>query len=250
MSKPRIGITVHAAEVEAREGNLEWRFQVGARYAEVIAAAGGVPLFLPTHAASAASVNDVLSAIDGLLVSGGGSIPGQYFLDNPDPSLRETNPERYDLEVELIRAAWQQRLPLLGICRGHQTIAEALGGEPVLNLGTVAGAKDHYQSETATTTSHDASFSSESRMASWLGASGRVNSFHRQVLVSPPPGWRATAHSDDGWIEAMETEVGPGASFGVGTQFHPEWLVDVQPEYRALFAEFVAAAGQNAAEAG
>ncbi len=246
MTKPRIGITVHAAEVQAREGNLEWRFQVGARYAEVVAAAGGVPLFLPTHATAAASAHDVLDAIDALLVSGGGSIPGQYFLDNPDPTLRDTNPERYDLEVELIRAAWQRHLPLLGICRGHQTIAEALGSKPVVNLATVPGTRDHYQSEAATTTSHDVSFTAGSRMADWLGPGGKINSFHRQALDSPPPGWRATAYSDDGWIEAMEAEVGAEGSFGVGTQFHPEWLVDVQPAYRALFEEFVTAARKHA----
>ncbi|MFA5595341.1 MAG: gamma-glutamyl-gamma-aminobutyrate hydrolase family protein [Trueperaceae bacterium] len=238
MKKPRVGITVHVAEVEAREGHPEWRYQVGARYAEVVAQAGGVPLLLPTHALAAAETADVLDSVDALLVSGGGSIPGQYFVDNPDPSLRDTNPVRYDFEVELIRGAWVRGMPLLGICRGHQTIAEALGGGPVLNLGVVPGAREHYQTAVPTETTHDATFEAGTRLAGWVGSSGRINSFHRQVVQSPPAGWRVSAYSDDGWVEAMEAEDG----FGVGVQYHPEWLVGVQPAYRALFAEFVAAA--------
>lgn len=238
MSKPRVGITVHVAEVEAREGHPEWRFQMGARYAEVVRQAGGVPLLLPTHAAAAAETSDVLDTVDALLVSGGGSIPGQYFVDNPDPSLRDTNPVRYDLEVGLIRGAWVRGLPLLGICRGHQTIAEALNGGPAINLGVIDGARDHYQTEVPDKTTHGALFEPGSRLAGWMGSGGSINSFHRQVIESPPPGWSTSAYSDDGWIEAMEADDG----FGVGVQYHPEWLVDAQPAYRRLFAEFVEAA--------
>ncbi len=235
MREPRVGITVHVAEVEAKQGHLEWRFQVGTRYAQVVAEAGGVPLLLPTHAAAAASATAVLDGLDALLVSGGGSIPGQYFVDNPDPSLRDTNPVRYDYEVALIRGAWVRGLPLLGICRGHQTIAEALQGGPALNLGVIEGAREHYQTQEPTETTHGALFEPGSKFAGWLGSGAPVNSFHRQVIERPPPGWRVSAYSDDGWIEAMEAENG----FGVGVQYHPEWLVSSQPAYRNLFSEFV-----------
>jgi len=237
-NKPRVGITVHVAEVETKEGHPEWRFQMGARYAQVVAEAGGIPLLLPTHAAAAADPGAVLDSVDALLVSGGGSIPGQYFVANPDPSLRDTNPVRYDFEVELIRGAWVRGMPLLGICRGHQTIAEALQGGPALNLGVMAGARDHYQTEVPTQTTHEARFEDGTHLAGWLGSSGRVNSFHRQVIERVPPGWRVSAYSDDGFVEAMESEAG----FGVGVQYHPEWLLESQPAYRQLFAEFVAAA--------
>lgn len=240
MSQPRVGITVHVAQVEAKEGHPEWRFQLAARYAEVVAEAGGVPLLLPTLASAAGAAPAVLDGLDALLVSGGGSIPGQYFVDNPDPSLRDTNPVRYDYEVELIRGAWVRGLPLLGICRGHQTIAEALQGGPAINLGVMPGARQHYQTEVPTQTTHGALFEPGSRMAGWLGSGAPINSFHRQVIESPPPGWRVSAYSDDGWIEAMES----GSGFGIGVQYHPEWLVDSHPAYRNLFAEFVAAAAR------
>lgn len=237
MRPPIIGITVHVAEVTAKEGHSEWRFQVAARYAQAVAEAGGVPLLVPTHAATCSSPKDLLGAVDALLLSGGGSISGQYFLDHPDPSLRDTNPVRYDLETELVRLAWAERVPLLGICRGHQTIAEALGGTIVPDLGPV-GARNHYQTEPPTTATHPVELVSGSALADWLGPVATVNSFHRQVVDRPPPGWRATAVSDDGWVEAIEAEDG----FGLGVQFHPEWLTDRHPGFRRVFEEFVAAA--------
>lgn len=237
MSAPVVGITVHVAEVATKEGGSEWRFQVSARYAQAVAGAGGVPVLLPTLGAASGGVEAVLGALDALLVSGGGGIPGQYFVDHPDPTLRETNPARYDLEADLVRAAWARRMPLLGICRGHQTLSEALGGPPVLNLSRVEGSRDHYQREPHTVPTHEVTLAPGSRLAGWVGPLARVNSFHRQVVVEPPPGWRVSARSDDGWVEAIEAEDG----FGVGTQFHPEWLELVQPSFGALFREFVQA---------
>ncbi|HET9026763.1 MAG TPA: gamma-glutamyl-gamma-aminobutyrate hydrolase family protein [Trueperaceae bacterium] len=245
MRAPVIGITVHVAEVVTEEGHGEWRFQLAARYAKAVADAGGVPLLLPTHPDSSGRLEDVLGAIDALLLSGGGRLPGQYFHDNPDPSLRDTNPVRYDLEVSLVRAAWAAGMPLLGICRGHQTVAEALGGTIVRNLGAIPGAANHYQTEVATVTTHAVELTPGSALAGWVGETVRVNSFHRQVVDKPPPHWRVTARSTDGWVEAIEADRG----FGIGTQFHPEWLTQEQPAFRKLFLAFVeAAANYRAAQ--
>ena len=238
MKQVKVGITVHVAEAAGREGLPEWQFQLGTRYAQAVVQAGGIPLLLPTHPDAAAPAEAVLDSIDALLVSGGGSIPGQYFLDNPDPSLRTTNPVRYDFEVELIRAASARGMPLLGICRGHQTICEALGGSPALNLGMMPGVRNHYQELRPQATTHSVLFEAGTRMAGWLGAGGPVNSFHRQVISGPPPGWRVCAWSDDGFVEAMEAEGG----YGIGVQYHPEWLTDAEPGYARLFSEFVEAA--------
>lgn len=241
MKPPIVGITVHVGEVAQKSGGTDQRFQVSARYAAAVADAGGVPLLLPTLGSASGPIEATLDALDALLVSGGGSIPGQYFVDNPNPTLRQTNPLRYDYEVELIRSAWARGMPLLGICRGHQTISEALGSPPVLNLGQVPGSREHYQTEAHTVSTHGLTVTPGSRLSRYVGAPARVNSFHRQVLTEAPPDWRVTAHSDDGWIEAIEVVEGD-ARFGVGVQFHPEWLALEQPTFGLLFREFVEAA--------
>ncbi len=240
--KPRIGITVHMAEQIESDGLKEVRFSLVSRYAEAVLEAGGLPLLLPTHPKSAAPASEVVGTIDGLLLSGGGSIPRQYFNDNPNPSLRETNPLRYDVEAELVRAARDAHLPILGICRGHQTMLEALGGTPVRNLSAAAGDADHYQSLPSNVTTHGLRTVAGTRLAAWLGEETRVNSFHRQVVQDVPSGWRIAAWSDDGLVEAIEADDG----FAVGLQFHPEWLEESEPAFRQVFNAFVAAAAEHA----
>lgn len=239
--RPRIGVSVHCATVVNREGIEEVRFEVAARYAAAVVEAGGVPLLLPTHPDAAPDPEAYLATIDGLLLTGGGSLPASYFVDHPEPSLRDTNPPRYDFEVALVRAANAAGMPLLGICRGHQTLAEALGGTLLADLRTVPGNAEHYQTSPATEPTHSLRTAPGSLLGRSLPTAAHVNSFHRQAVVTPPPGWRATAWSPDGLIEAIEADDG----FGLGCQFHPEWLGESEPGFAALFSAFVAAARLN-----
>lgn len=241
--RPRIGITVHLAEVRTREGDLEHRYELAARYAEAVRDAGGLPLLVPTHPGSVVAAEETVAAIDGLLLSGGGSLPASYFEEHPDPGLRDTNPLRYDVEVDLVRAAARAGLPLLGICRGQQTIVEALGGELVRDLRSLDGVRDHYQTVPAAERVHALSIRSDTLLAGALGPETRVNSFHRQGVARPPEGWRVSAWSDDGLVEAVEAVDG----FGLGCQFHPEHLTPSDPGFASLFEAFVAAARRTAA---
>lgn len=236
--RARIGITVHVAGEAAPQGHREIRFSLGARYAQAVLEAGGLPLLLPTHPEAAAPAEAVLEAIDGLLLSGGGPLPPDYFALNPEPSLQGTNPPRYQVEAALVRAAAALGKPLLGICRGQQTMVEVLGGELLRDLTRHASALEHHQTLPPWQPSHGLRVEPGSRLSGWVGRRAQVNSFHRQAVRAPPPGWRVSAWADDGLIEAVEAEAG----FMVGLQFHPEWLGQSEPRFRALFTDFVAAA--------
>jgi len=240
--KPRIGITVHLAQVRSQEGQLEHRYELASIYAEAVREAGGLPLLVPTHSGAVVAAEETVAALDALLLSGGGALPASYFAEHPDPELRDTNPLRYDVEVALVRAADAVGLPLLGICRGQQTIVEALGGELVRDLRHLGGVHDHYQTAPGEQASHGLRTLPGTRLARALGSESRVNSFHRQVVARPPDGWIASAWSDDGLIEAVEAHDG----FGLGCQFHPEQLRSSGPGFARLFDEFVAAAASRA----
>jgi gamma-glutamyl-gamma-aminobutyrate hydrolase PuuD len=65
-----------------------------------------------------------------------------------------------------------------------------------------------------------------------------VNSRHHQAVQDVAPGLSVAARAPDGVVEALEVPVHP---FALAVQWHPENLQH-QPEMRALFAAFVAAA--------
>ena len=63
-----------------------------------------------------------------------------------------------------------------------------------------------------------------------------INSFHHQAVKDVAPGFKATAHSGEGVIEAIESVEHP---FVLGVQWHPEALVIRHPEFVKLFSAFV-----------
>lgn len=234
--RPRIGITVHTYEATAREKHLEARYLLTGQYVRAVERAGGLPVLIPTRHGFAAPPEALPEHLDGLLFSGGGGVPARTFAGDVSPSLRDTNPERYDYEVALARAAREASLPMLGICRGLQTLAEAAGGVLLTNLERLPEHRGrHYQDLEPTVATHGASVERASVLGRSLPRDVRVNSFHRQALDVLPAGYFAAAHADDGLIEAIESDDGRV----LGTQFHPEWLLDAEPGFGAPFAWLV-----------
>ncbi len=62
--------------------------------------------------------------------------PGRYG-QAPDPLLAATEPQRDRLELELVEAALQRGLPVLGCCRGMPVLNVALGGTMAQDVGLV-----------------------------------------------------------------------------------------------------------------
>ena len=69
-----------------------------------------------------------------------------------------------------------------------------------------------------------------------------VNSLHHQAIDALAPGLRATAHSPDDIIEAVESADG----VIVAVQAHPEELIDYHSWARALFERFVERSADHA----
>ena len=61
----------------------------------------------------------------------------------------------------------------------------------------------------------------------------RVNSRHHQAVKGLAPGLKAAAYSDDGLLEAYETEQ------VWAVQFHPETLVQEDDKWLPLFEAFL-----------
>jgi putative glutamine amidotransferase len=203
---------------------------LGMTYLRAIEAVGGMPVVLPPLGDAAA----LLERLDGICLSGGPDLdPDAYGALERHAELGPTEPSLDSFELELARAADERAIPILGICRGAQTLNVARGGTLHQHL------PGHRQTEPATATTHTVHVDEGTFLASLVGTRPlRVNSFHHQGVETLGQGLRAVAHAADGTVEAIEA---PGAGFVLGVQWHAEGLVH-QPRHRALFAALVAAA--------
>lgn len=240
--QPVIGITANHADLTCK---------LAEGYYKQIMEAGGVPLVIPPLADKEA-LTGTLNHIDGLLLSGGADINPLYAGEQPSPRLGGINSERDLPELLIARMAFNRQLPILGICRGVQTMAVALGGKIEQDISTLQQLK-HSQDANRSDATHAVAIDKNSRLYQLFQdqaivneeekgerATLFVNSFHHQAVSEPGPHFRVVARASDGIVEAIESnEYKPM----LGVQWHPEcmgeeglplfrWLVTEATQYR------------------
>ena len=224
------------------------------RYEEAVLNAGGIPLTAPATV-DRRVLAEALRHVDGLLISGGDDInPELYQTDLPKKVLStvEQTPDggKRDMrELILIQEIFEQRKPLLAICRGHQMLNVAFGGQLVADIRQqVPGAINHQRLDKPMDLVHEAALTRGSLLSKICKASVLgVNSTHHQAVLQPAKPFVATALSLDGIVEAMELrpELADSMPFLLSVQFHPERLVHQHARYRKIFESFVEACGKN-----
>lgn len=139
---------------------------------------------------SESDIDQHLTGYDGILISPG---PG--------------NPAHAGLSIPLIRFALSKRIPLFGVCLGHQAIAEALGG-------TVTHADELMHGKTSRVTHSD------SALFDGVPNPFTATRYHSLAVVDGtiPDELRVTARTEGGVIMALEHVSEPLW----GVQFHPE----------------------------
>ena len=187
--------------------------------------AGGSPVIVPPYA-DEALMESLLEHVDGLILSGGGDIDPHLLGEEPLPEVGEPNVPRDAQELPLVRMAVHKQIPILGICRGLQVMTAALGGKLWQDIYVQGGATlNHDQSPAPRhTTSHNVNISPDTLLAKILERDQDfpVNSFHHQAVREAAPGFRVSAFSSDGIIEAVESTEGKPM---IGVQWHPECMI-------------------------
>ena len=224
---PVIGIT----------GNYEdLTCKLGRGYYQSVVKAGGVPVIIPPVADRHVIIN-TLSRIDGLILSGGGDYNPLWTGEEPSPLLHGINQERDNAELLIARLAYNRQIPILGICRGIQTLAIALGGKVKQDISDVATVK-HSQDADRSEPTHSVAVEKDSTLYRIYSEAQQcsmfVNSFHHQAVSDSGTKFRVVATAPDGVIEAMESsEYKPI----LGVQWHPECMESGLPLFQWLIGE-------------
>jgi putative glutamine amidotransferase len=229
------------------------------RYEEAILAAGGIPVIAPMTTDQAV-LAEAVRRTDGVLLTGGDDINPDLYAKSLPHAVRQTvamppDGGARDLrELILIDEIFEQRKPLLAICRGFQMVNVAFGRELVVDIPSqVPGALNHASRDKAgEALTHEVPLTAGSLLSKITGRKTlRVNSSHHQGLLEPAEPFVAVARTDDGIVEAMELkpEMSNGSAplpFFMGVQFHPERLVKKHSEHQAIFTRFVEACRRGA----
>lgn len=230
-AKPLIGVTANFSE-----GQL----QLAPGYFRSVEAAGGIPVIIAPKRMPNANMSLLLDRIDGLLLSGGADINPILVGEDPVPALHGINTERDLFELTLTRLAYNRQIPMLGICRGIQVLAAALGGTIMQDIATSLPHNQlikHSQDADRATATHFVEAVEGSRIADLLGKRFAVNSFHHQAVGQCGPRFRITAQSADGVIEAIESTEMKSI---IGVQWHPEcFIAEGDTCMMPLFQQFV-----------
>lgn len=230
--RPLIGLTANHSDLDATLRD---------RYYKQIVAAGGTPVIIPPVADKEVIVN-TLEQLDGLILTGGADYNPLWMGEEPSTHLHGINQERDLAELLTARLAFNRQIPTLGICRGIQTLAIALGGKVAQDIqeeaspGTVI--IKHAQDADRSEPTHSVRIADGSILSGiYEGETIHVNSFHHQAVAQPGPHFRITATAPDGTVEAIESTEHKAV---MGVQWHPEWL---EEEGRRLFKWLVDCAG-------
>lgn len=171
-----------------------------------------------------------LSRFDGLLLSGGDDIdPAGYGA--PVDGAVGMSPDSDRSDAAYVAAAFQLGLPVLGICRGVQSINVALGGTLLQHIW---GSSDHHPDRLASPDEvanaddllarrHPVELEPGSLVAKLFQADViSVNSLHHQSVDTVADDLVVTGRAPDGIVEVVEHK----SERLLGVQWHPERLAN------------------------
>lgn len=156
--------------------------------------------------------NDALSVAEAL------AMKPEHILLSPGPC----DPDKAGICLDLIRAAADSRIPLMGVCLGHQAIGQVFGGKVMRAAKPMHGKVDSIR--------HNGG-----GILRGLPSPFRATRYHSLIVerASLPDCLEATAETADGTIMALTHRSLPVH----GVQFHPE---SIESEHgHAILANFL-----------
>lgn len=216
---PIIGITAGLETAKYGGAMVRGAF-ISNRYLEAVQQAGGRVVILTPDEYGVQHPEQVLETVDAVMVSGGACDvdPAQYGQEK-HPATKPGESIRDRFEIALARAATENDVPILGVCRGMQILNVSYGGNLHQHIPDVVGHDDHQIA--GIFTDHEVKLQPGSLAESGVGSEKtNVKSSHHQGVADLGDGLVATGWSlEDEMVEAIED---PERTFVLGVQWHPE----------------------------
>ena len=207
-----------------------------------IVEAGGVPIILPyleSPEIVAEMVQNLIGRIDGLIIPGGPDVSPHFYGEEPTVEIGSTNYLKDSFEIELIKAAESEKIPVLGICRGLQIINVAFGGtlyQDINSQDQLAFVK-HQQDSFGAYPTHHIHLNGLSALTEIYQEQKEVlvNSRHHQAVKTLAPQFEIIARAIDGVVEAIESK----NHNILAVQWHPENMWQTDQKSLELFQKFI-----------
>ena len=165
---------------------------------------------------------ELFALCDGFLVTGGSDVDPKWFNEVNTGESKGINIQMDELDKLVVEYAKDNKLPLLGICRGIQSINTFLGGSLYQNIGNSHRNIEH---------GHEVK-TIKNRLLD-LDEDIIVNSYHHQALKDVASDLEVIATHTDGTIEAV---IGKELPI-IATQWHPEKIPNDEVS-KIIFARF------------
>lgn len=165
--------------------------------------------------------NHLLKA-DGIIIGGGEDVnPNRYGKPEYVSDCGKFDDYRDALEIMLIEYAMENKVPILGICRGQQILNVANGGTLIPDIPTYTSSEICHRSSNKH--SHSVTLIDDSWLMKIMDRDTfPVNSTHHQAVDELAPGFKSAAYAPDNIIESIEYINKKEHPFAMGIQWHPE----------------------------
>jgi putative glutamine amidotransferase len=147
------------------------RFAMSRPYITALDAAGAAPVLLPL-ALGLDTLRTLFDRMDGLFMAGGGDLNPACYRAQAGEKVEGVDELRDETELILTRWALESGKPLLGVCRGVQTLNVALGGTLIQDIPTSypdAIRHQYFPEKPRNWVAHDISTLPGTRLAQILG---------------------------------------------------------------------------------
>ena len=197
-----------------RKAYGKWLFGLNQSYAKLMSRVDVLPVgMIP----GGDDMSRILQQLDMVVLTGGGDPDPELYGEKNRGSVN-CKRERPVWEMRFYREARKSGIPIFGICLGIQLIAMAEGVPLLQDIPARVSNPLHHHGIPAEPEKHPVEMVEGSFLHSLFGKSAEVSSFHHQAIAEVPAGYRATARTSDGVIEAIESNDGKV----LVVQWHPE----------------------------